>query len=112
MIDQIVQRCAVELNDMLHDICAWHYRAVASLAESPEFHLSKKLQPGDIEIVHNPTIFHSRGEVFDGGVCLPFAFAAFWQKHLPLCSSHVQSDLTCTGLRFDVAEGLHAVYAT
>lgn len=39
---------------------------MAALAESPEFHLSKKLQPGDIEIVHNPTIFHSRGEVIDG----------------------------------------------
>ncbi|KAL3155553.1 hypothetical protein ABBQ38_011107 [Trebouxia sp. C0009 RCD-2024] len=40
--------------------------AVAKLAESPEFHISKKLQPGDIEIVHNPTIFHSRGQVIDG----------------------------------------------
>ena len=45
-------------------------RAVAKLAESPEFHLSKVLQPGDIEIVHNPTIFHSRGDIFDGEVRL------------------------------------------
>ena len=43
-------------------------RAVAKLAESPEFHLSKTLEPGDIEIVHNPTIFHTRGEVSDGQV--------------------------------------------
>lgn len=45
-------------------------RAVAALAESPDFHMSKRLQPGDIEIVHNPTIFHSRGEVVDGEVSL------------------------------------------
>lgn len=44
-------------------------RAVAKLAESPEFHISRKLLPGDIEIVHNPTIFHSRGDVQDGEVC-------------------------------------------
>ena len=43
-------------------------RAVAKLAESPEFHLSKVLQPGDIEIVHNPTIFHTRGP--ESTVCL------------------------------------------
>ena len=48
-------------------------RAVATLAEDPEFHLSKKLQPGDIEIIHNPTIFHARSEVVDGEVraCKP-----------------------------------------
>lgn len=49
-------------------------RAMAALAESPEFHLSKKLQPGDIEIVHNPTIFHSRGEVIDGEVSFAVLF--------------------------------------
>ena len=49
-------------------------RAVAALAESPEFHLSKKLQPGDIEIVHNPTVFHSRGEVIDGKVSITMLF--------------------------------------
>ena len=41
---------------------------MAKLAESPDFHFSSKLVPGDIEIVHNPTIFHSRGDVFDGEV--------------------------------------------
>ena len=51
---------------------------MAALAESPEFHLSRKLQPGDIEIVHNPTIFYSRGEVIDGKVSssCPLALAA------------------------------------
>ena len=43
-------------------------RAVAKLAEDPSFHISRKLIPGDIEIVHNPTIFHSRGDIFDGEV--------------------------------------------
>lgn len=43
---------------------------MATLAEDPEFHLSKKLQPGDIEIIHNPTIFHARSEVVDGEVSM------------------------------------------
>lgn len=41
---------------------------MAKLAESPEFHISRKLVPGDIEVVHNPTIFHSRADVQDGEV--------------------------------------------
>ncbi|DBB18065.1 hypothetical protein WJX82_011687 [Trebouxia sp. C0006] len=40
--------------------------AVATIAEDPKFHLAKTLQPGDLEIIHNPTIFHSRGDIFDG----------------------------------------------
>ena len=32
----------------------WHARAVAKLAEDPDFHLSLKLEPGDIELIHNP----------------------------------------------------------
>lgn len=67
-------------------------RAVAALAESPEFHLSLRLQPGDIEIVHNPTIFHSRGEVIDGQVsltCLPQHHNASLHIHLsPPCIRH------------------------
>lgn len=47
---------------------------MATLAESPDFHLSKKLQPGDIGIVHDPTIFHSRGEVIDGEVSFAMLF--------------------------------------
>ena len=41
---------------------------MAALAEDPKFHLTKKLLPGDIEIIHNPTIYHSRGDVADGEV--------------------------------------------
>ena len=41
-------------------------RAVATIAEDPKFHLAKILQPGDLEIIHNPTISHSRGDIFDG----------------------------------------------
>ncbi len=41
-------------------------RAVASLAEDPEFHISRVLEPGDLEIIHNPTIFHARSDIHDG----------------------------------------------
>ena len=41
-------------------------RAVASLAEDPRFHLALTLQPGDLEIIHNPSIFHARSEIHDG----------------------------------------------
>jgi alpha-ketoglutarate-dependent taurine dioxygenase len=41
---------------------------VASLAEDPQFHLALTLQPGDIEIIHNPTIFHARSDIHDGEV--------------------------------------------
>ena len=30
------------------------YRAVAMLAEDPDFHMTLKLEPGDIELIHNP----------------------------------------------------------
>ena len=73
---------------------------MASLAESPEFHLSKKLQPGDIEIVHNPTIFHSRGEVFDGEVSSFFNSASFGQRLSELWLSSLQSDVTLSGQSF------------
>ena len=43
-------------------------RTVAAIANDPEFHLSLKLQPGDIEIIHNPSTFHSRTKVVDGEV--------------------------------------------
>ena len=42
------------------------FRAVASLAEDPEFHISRVLEPGDLEIIHNPTIFHARSDIHDG----------------------------------------------
>lgn len=42
---------------------AW---AVAALAEDPKFHLSKILQPGDIEIISNQIIYHARGDVHEG----------------------------------------------
>ena len=34
-------------------------RAVAKLAEDPEFHMTLKLEPGDIELIHNPYAFVS-----------------------------------------------------
>jgi len=46
-------------------------RAVAALAEDPEFHLAELLEPGTIEWIHNPSIFHSRTEVVDGEVSIP-----------------------------------------
>eukprot|EP00879_Flechtneria_rotunda_P026178 GHRR01027895.1.p1 GENE.GHRR01027895.1~~GHRR01027895.1.p1 ORF type:complete len:107 (+),score=19.90 GHRR01027895.1:136-456(+) len=39
---------------------------VAAIANDPEFHLVLKLQPGDIEIIHNPSTMHSRKKVVDG----------------------------------------------
>ncbi|KAK9812337.1 hypothetical protein WJX73_003313 [Symbiochloris irregularis] len=38
----------------------------ARLAEDPKFHFSQILSPGTIEVIHNPTILHSRGDVEDG----------------------------------------------
>ena len=49
-----------------HTMTCYPSRAVATIAEDPKFHLAKILQPGDLEIIHNPTIFHSRGDIFDG----------------------------------------------
>ena len=46
-------------------------RAVAALAEDPEFHFAELLEPGTIEWIHNPSIFHSRAEVIDGEVSIP-----------------------------------------
>ena len=43
-------------------------RAVAALAEDPEFHFAQILEPGTIEWIHNPSIMHSRSEVVDGEV--------------------------------------------
>ena len=45
-----------------------HCRAVAALAEDPEFHFAQTLEPGTIEWIHNPSIMHSRSEVVDGEV--------------------------------------------
>lgn len=44
------------------------YRAVAALAEDPEFHFAQRLEPGTIEWIHNPSIMHSRTAVVDGEV--------------------------------------------
>lgn len=44
------------------------HRTFARIAEDPAFHFSKVLVPGDIEIIHNPTILHSRGDIFEGEV--------------------------------------------
>jgi alpha-ketoglutarate-dependent taurine dioxygenase len=43
-------------------------RTVAAIANDPDFHLNLKLQPGDIEIIHNPSTFHSRTKVVDAEV--------------------------------------------
>jgi hypothetical protein len=51
-------------------------RTVAAIANDPDFHLSLKLQPGDIEIIHNPSTFHSRTKVVDGEVGHCFEAAA------------------------------------
>ena len=37
-------------HNSLHGAC----RAVAKLAEDPDFHFSSKLEPGDLELIHNP----------------------------------------------------------
>ena len=47
---------------------AWLCRTFARLAEDPSFHFSVVLNPGEAEIIHNPTILHSRGDVEDGEV--------------------------------------------
>jgi hypothetical protein len=43
-------------------------RTVAAIANDPDFHLSLKLQPGDLEIIHNPSTLHSRTKIVDGEV--------------------------------------------
>lgn len=43
-------------------------RTVAAIAEDPSFHLKLKLEPGDIEWLHNPSTFHARTAVVDGEV--------------------------------------------
>lgn len=47
----------------LQEEAVWTF---ARLAEDPAFHFSQILEPGTIEVIHNPTILHSRGDVFDG----------------------------------------------
>ena len=49
----------------------WACRTFARLAEDPAFHFSEILEPGTIEVIHNATILHSRGDVEDGDVRLP-----------------------------------------
>lgn len=49
-------------------VCLSCCRTVAAIANDPDFHLNLKLQPGDIEIIHNPSTFHSRTKVVDGEV--------------------------------------------
>ena len=43
-------------------------RTFARLAEDPAFHFSLVLEPGVVELIHNPTILHSRADVEDGEV--------------------------------------------
>lgn len=45
-------------------------RTFAALAEDPKFHIQHIFQPGEIEIISNQVILHSRGEIFDGEVCV------------------------------------------
>lgn len=51
------------------DLWCVRCRTFAAIAEDPKFHISKILRPGEIEIISNQFILHSRGDVFDGEVC-------------------------------------------
>ncbi|KAK9845169.1 hypothetical protein WJX84_011671 [Apatococcus fuscideae] len=55
--------------------------AVAKLAEDPEFHFSRKLEPGDLELIHNPTMMHSRSDVYDGETPLEKRHLLRWWVH-------------------------------
>ncbi len=44
------------------------HRTFAALAEDPKFHLQHTFQPGEIEIISNQVVLHSRGDVYDGEV--------------------------------------------
>jgi hypothetical protein len=64
---------------------------VAAIANDPDFHLRLKLQPGDIEIIHNPSTFHSRTKVVDGEVRLATLVILLWGMnlaHVPECVQH------------------------
>ena len=56
------------INNSICELVEWCCRTFARLAEDPAFHFSIKLQPGDIELLHNPTVLHSRSDVVDGEV--------------------------------------------
>ena len=45
-------------------------RTFAAIAEDPKFHLTQTFVPGDIEIISNQIILHSRGDVENGTVRL------------------------------------------
>lgn len=54
--------CACKLDHKLQSLPHIHWgkcRAVAKLAEDPEFHMILKLEPGDIELIHNPYVLPS-----------------------------------------------------
>ena len=53
-------------------------RAFARLAEDPFFHFSRILSPGDIEIIHNPTVLHARGNIKNGEVIYSTLAAAIF----------------------------------
>ncbi|KAK9809629.1 hypothetical protein WJX73_008948 [Symbiochloris irregularis] len=55
-----------EVEDQLTPLQLEAVWTFAKLAEDPEYHITIKLQPGDIELLHNPTVCHSRAEVSDG----------------------------------------------
>lgn len=40
----------------------------SAIANDPDFFLEKKLEPGDIQWIHNPSLLHSRTEIFEGEV--------------------------------------------
>jgi hypothetical protein len=61
----------ISCNVLLYTAADLHCcRTVAAIANDPDFHLDLQLQPGDIEIIHNPSTFHSRTKVIDGKVRL------------------------------------------
>ena len=62
---------------------AWVYLSVSMPAcrtcqagGGPKHHFSVKLEPGDIEILHNPSALHSRAEVVDGEMCASILLCA------------------------------------
>ncbi|KAK9813596.1 hypothetical protein WJX73_009365 [Symbiochloris irregularis] len=84
----------------------------ARLAEDPKFHFSQILNPGDIEIIHNPTILHSRGEVEDGETVEEKRHLLRWwiaqpkeQNPRPIAPSFAPRSLVQPGGGFRVPEG-------
>lgn len=53
--------------EMVHSM----YRTFAAICEDPKFHISKIFVPGDIEIISNQVILHSRGDLENGIVSHP-----------------------------------------